>query len=85
MQKEGEIIITFPLGYHSGFNVGFNVAESTNFASDRWVEFGKRTARCYCRPDNVSISMDTFVKRLQPDRYEYDSHFPVFENYLIIE
>ena len=70
VQKEGEFMITFPLGYHSGFNTGFNIAESTNFATERWVEYGKRCNRCYCRPDNVHISMDTFVKKLQPDRYE---------------
>ena len=70
VQKEGEIMITFPLGYHSGFNTGFNIAESTNFATERWVEYGKRATRCYCRPDTVHISMETFVKRLQPDRSE---------------
>ena len=70
VQREGEFMITFPLGYHSGFNTGFNIAESTNFATERWVEYGKRCKRCYCRPDNVHISMDTFVKRLQPERYE---------------
>lgn len=69
VQKEGEIMITFPMGYHSGFNTGFNIAESTNFATERWVEYGKRCNRCYCKPDNVQISMDCFVKRLQPDRY----------------
>lgn len=69
-QVEGEIMITFPYGYHAGFNHGFNCAESTNFASPRWVEYGKRASQCMCRPDNVKISMDTFVKRFQPDRYE---------------
>ena len=41
-QKAGEIMITFPYGYHSGFNHGLNCAESTNFATPRWVEYGKR-------------------------------------------
>ncbi|XP_034254774.1 probable lysine-specific demethylase 4A isoform X2 [Thrips palmi] len=69
-QEEGEFIITFPFGYHSGFNHGFNCAESTNFASERWVEYGKRASQCSCREDMVKINMDLFVKRFQPDRYD---------------
>lgn len=69
-QEEGEIMITFPYGYHAGFNHGFNCAESTNFATTRWVEYGKRAIQCLCRPDNVKISMDTFVKRFQPEKYD---------------
>uniref|UniRef100_A0A7R9IZG7 [histone H3]-trimethyl-L-lysine(9) demethylase n=1 Tax=Timema californicum TaxID=61474 RepID=A0A7R9IZG7_TIMCA len=68
-QEAGEIMITFPYGYHAGFNHGFNCAESTNFATPRWVEYGKRASQCLCRGDMVKISMDTFVKRFQPDRY----------------
>ncbi|XP_075989028.1 uncharacterized protein LOC142985002 [Anticarsia gemmatalis] len=69
-QEAGEIMITFPYGYHAGFNHGFNCAESTNFAAPRWVEYGKRATQCTCSNDMVKISMDTFVKRFQPDRYE---------------
>lgn len=63
-------MITFPFGYHAGFNHGFNCAESTNFAMPRWVEYGKRAVQCSCSTDMVKISMDTFVKRFQPDRYD---------------
>ncbi|XP_055384571.1 probable lysine-specific demethylase 4B [Condylostylus longicornis] len=69
-QESGEIMITFPFGYHSGFNHGFNCAESTNFAMERWIEYGKRASQCTCSNDMVKISMDTFVKRFQPDKYE---------------
>nr|XP_019550291.2 LOW QUALITY PROTEIN: myb-like protein X [Aedes albopictus] len=69
-QEENEIMITFPFGYHAGFNHGFNCAESTNFALPRWIEYGKRATQCYCSSDMVKISMDTFVKRFQPDKYE---------------
>lgn len=62
-------MITFPYGYHAGFNHGFNCAESTNFAAPRWVEYGKRATQCTCSKDMVKISMDTFVKRFQPERY----------------
>jgi hypothetical protein len=69
-QEPGEFMITFPYGYHSGYNHGFNIAESTNFASPRWVEYGKRAVKCYCRPDTVCISMENFIERYQPEKYE---------------
>uniref|UniRef100_UPI00398E3C1E lysine-specific demethylase 4A isoform X2 n=1 Tax=Pristiophorus japonicus TaxID=55135 RepID=UPI00398E3C1E len=69
-QEAGEFMITFPYGYHAGFNHGFNCAESTNFATLRWVEYGKHAVLCSCRKDMVKISMDVFVRKFQPDRYK---------------
>ncbi|XP_072449917.1 lysine-specific demethylase 4B [Chiloscyllium punctatum] len=69
-QEAGEFMITFPYGYHAGFNHGFNCAESTNFATLRWIDYGKMATQCTCRKDMVKISMDVFVQFLQPDRYE---------------
>uniref|UniRef100_A0A1A7XEP2 [histone H3]-trimethyl-L-lysine(9) demethylase n=1 Tax=Iconisemion striatum TaxID=60296 RepID=A0A1A7XEP2_9TELE len=69
-QEAGEFMITFPYSYHAGFNHGFNCAESTNFATERWIEYGKQAVLCSCRKDMVKISMDVFVRKFQPDRYE---------------
>uniref|UniRef100_A0A8C5AI59 [histone H3]-trimethyl-L-lysine(9) demethylase n=1 Tax=Gadus morhua TaxID=8049 RepID=A0A8C5AI59_GADMO len=68
-QEAGEFMVTFPYGYHAGFNHGFNCAESTNFASLRWIDYGKVATQCTCSKDMVKISMEPFVKRFQPDRY----------------
>nr|XP_015210677.1 PREDICTED: lysine-specific demethylase 4A isoform X2 [Lepisosteus oculatus] len=68
-QEAGEFMVTFPYGYHAGFNHGFNCAESTNFATHRWIEYGKQAILCSCRKDMVKISMDVFVRKFQPERY----------------
>ncbi|KAJ8418586.1 hypothetical protein AAFF_G00000850 [Aldrovandia affinis] len=69
-QEAGQFIVTFPYGYHAGFNHGFNCAESTNFATQRWIDYGKQATLCSCRKDMVKISMDVFVRKFQPDRYK---------------
>ncbi|KAK3580965.1 hypothetical protein CHS0354_006992 [Potamilus streckersoni] len=47
-QEAGEFMITFLYGYHSGYNHGFNCAKATNFATERWIEYGKRCLQCTC-------------------------------------
>lgn len=69
-QEQGEFMITFPYSYHAGYNHGLNCAESTNFALQRWIEFGKRATVCHCREDTVKINMDIFVKVFQAERYQ---------------
>ncbi|KAJ8270923.1 hypothetical protein GJAV_G00120800 [Gymnothorax javanicus] len=69
-QEAGQFMVTFPYGYHAGFNHGFNCAESTNFATQRWIEYGKQAILCSCRKDMVKISMDVFVQKYQPHRYK---------------
>ncbi|XP_020741198.2 lysine-specific demethylase 4D-like [Odocoileus virginianus] len=69
-QEAGEFMVTFPYGYHSGFNHGFNCAEAINFATPRWVDYGKVASQCSCGEAQVAFSMDAFVRILQPERYE---------------
>uniref|UniRef100_A0A8C2Z5X7 [histone H3]-trimethyl-L-lysine(9) demethylase n=1 Tax=Cyclopterus lumpus TaxID=8103 RepID=A0A8C2Z5X7_CYCLU len=69
-QEAEQFVVTFPFGYHAGFNHGYNCAESTNFATQRWIDYGKQATLCSCRQDTVKISMDVFVRKFQPDRYK---------------
>ncbi|KAI5934118.1 Lysine-specific demethylase 4D [Manis javanica] len=69
-QEAGEFIVTFPYGYHAGFNHGFNCAEDINFAMPRWIDYGKAASQCSCGEARVSFPIDVFVRTLQPERYE---------------
>ncbi|KAM9914565.1 hypothetical protein OXX59_002272 [Metschnikowia pulcherrima] len=56
VHRQGEFMITYPYGYHAGFNYGYNLAESVNFALDDWFEFAKKTRKCECIGDSVGIN-----------------------------
>eukprot|EP00898_Chlorokybus_atmophyticus_P004585 jgi/Chlat1/5127/Chrsp33S05029 len=60
VQEPGQFIINFPGAYHAGFNHGYNCAESTNFATKRWVQHGAVAKICNCRADSVRIDMSLF-------------------------
>lgn len=77
VQRPGDAIITFPGSYHFGFNTGFNVAESTNFAVPEWIPHGETAGICMCHPHSVRIQM----KRLRSllDGYEKDMSYREFQ------
>lgn len=58
LQTAGEFVITWPASYHAGFNHGLNVAESSNFAIEKWLESGIKARYCKCRPYVVHINME---------------------------
>ncbi|KAJ2161460.1 hypothetical protein GGF46_001481 [Coemansia sp. RSA 552] len=75
VQRAGEIILTFPLGYHAGFNHGFNCAESVNFALERWLDVAWDSKHCECVKDSVTIDLmewfgDARRARVQQQRRE---------------
>lgn len=61
-------MITFPGAYHGGFNHGFNLAESTNFAIDRWIREGRGASYCRCSPHSVRIDVDRFETLVRQHR-----------------
>lgn len=58
IQQPGEWMITFPFGYHAGYNLDFNCAESVNFALDSWVPIGQVAKACGCVEDTVMIDVN---------------------------
>ncbi|KAJ2885407.1 hypothetical protein FB639_001776, partial [Coemansia asiatica] len=67
VQRAGEIMLTFPLGYHAGFNHGFNCAESVNFALDRWLDIASESKHCECVKDSVTIDLMEWFGGMQKD------------------
>ncbi|KAK8861341.1 hypothetical protein IAR55_002160 [Kwoniella newhampshirensis] len=63
VHNQGEFVITYPRGYHAGFNMGFNCAESVNFALDSWVELGRRAKACECVNHSVHIDVDEMLAK----------------------
>ncbi|EIW69101.1 hypothetical protein TREMEDRAFT_31415, partial [Tremella mesenterica DSM 1558] len=61
VQHQNEFVITYPRGYHAGFNMGFNCAESINFALESWVELGRRAKVCECVSHSVRIDVDEML------------------------
>ncbi|PCH34711.1 hypothetical protein WOLCODRAFT_106433 [Wolfiporia cocos MD-104 SS10] len=76
VQRAGEFVITFPMGYHAGFNLGLNCAESVNFALDSWIEIGRKAKACGCVNFSVRIDVDQLLKDREAERASLDGRNP---------
>lgn len=72
IHREGEFMITYPYGYHSGFNYGYNLAESVNFAIDDWFPFGESSKKCECINDSVGINVKMLYCKFKGIDYELE-------------
>ena len=80
-------MITYPRGYHAGFNLGLNCAESVNFALESWIELGRKAKACNCvdfrfvpeynlatlshKPCSVRIDVDQLLLDRERERLEW--------------
>lgn len=54
-QRAREMIVTFPRGYHSGFNHGFHTGEAINFAMPDWIPYGLASLNRYRTVSSLSV------------------------------
>ncbi len=74
-----EFVVTYPFGYHSGFNLGFNCAESVNFALEPWVEIGRKAEACACVDFSVRMNIEALIDESNTLMAEQDASLQAAE------
>lgn len=74
VHRPGEFVITFPYGYHSGYNLGYNCAEAVNFGLESWLPYGRVAKKCDCdqAQDSVWIDVAHLDRKLRGEDTEYE-------------
>ena len=60
-QHARDLIVTFPSGYHYGYNQGINVSEAINFVTASWVPLGQAAHWCDCVKGTLKINFAELV------------------------
>ena len=65
VQGPGEFIVTFPRGYHAGFNTGLNMNEAVNFCPPDWITIGREALKNYRTVQRYNIfSQDELILKI---------------------
>ena len=74
VQCPGEFMITFPRGYHAGFNAGLNLAEAVNFCPPDWISIGRMALANYRLVQRYNIfSQDELILKIAKESVEKNS------------
>ena len=75
LQAEGEFVVTFPMAYHGGFNMGLNIAEAVNFAPIHWLKFRRPASMRYINHRKPQVPITRFHGRWAEDGFSAAGHF----------
>uniref|UniRef100_A0A914Z887 JmjC domain-containing protein n=1 Tax=Panagrolaimus superbus TaxID=310955 RepID=A0A914Z887_9BILA len=77
VQNPGDIVITNPRGLHQVHNLGYNLAEATNFICDGWKKIARRRKACQC-PGRTNLYKNREPWEMLAD-FVYDGEIEFFE------
>ncbi|AET38998.1 uncharacterized protein Ecym_3520 [Eremothecium cymbalariae DBVPG len=72
VHRQHEFMVTYPYGYHSGFNYGYNMAESVNFALESWFKIGEKAGKCICIDDSVGIDIQKLKSSYMKSQHRHE-------------